>query len=268
MATMTEAPWTLAARPGETPTALRTRRDLAYFAWQQNDNAEFWRRLDTPNLSLANTRVLDLGCGHGALAVDAAAKGAAHVHGIDLDEDRIAFARTHIPDAFPTLAPRLTFGSDDLATLPPASIDIVLCKDTMEHIIELETVAAAVHRLLRPGGTFVIGTSPLYYSPFGDHGRYLGPGLPWLPVLLPEPILFRLASRKNARPIHSAADVGLNKMTPARFRSLFNPTLWSITTLRYNAGSKPLLTALNLLRRIPPFEPLATVSIYATIERR
>ncbi|MGC9269687.1 class I SAM-dependent methyltransferase [Acidiphilium sp.] len=264
-----ESPWLLTPRPGETTADFQDRRGRAFFDGQRTDSAEFWRRLGRDDIDLAGRRVLELGCGHGALSVEAAAKGATSVLGVDIDADPIAFAQRHVPQAYPDLAPALAFRCEDIAEIPDSEpFDIVLCKDTAEHILDLAGVFAQVHRLLKPGGRFVIGTSPLYYSPFGDHGRYLGPGLPWLAALLPEPLLFALASRRNGGTIRSAADVGLNKMTPARFRSLFDGSNWQVESIRYNAGDKRFMAAMRLLRRFRPIEKYFTVSIYAVIRRR
>ncbi|MCW8308435.1 methyltransferase domain-containing protein [Acidiphilium sp. PA] len=269
MAPTTVAPWRLQPASGETQHDLQQRRDRAYFAWQLADTEVFWRRLSGAAIDFTGARVLELGCGHGALSVDAAAKGAAQVLGIDLDDQRIAFAQTHAPQAYPNLAQVMAFRCVDIAAIEgEAGFDIVLCKDTFEHIMDLPGVVAEVHRLLRPGGLFVIGTSPLYYSPFGDHGRYLGSGIPWLGAWMPEPLLFRLASVKQRTKIASAADVGLNKMTPARFRALFAPNAWDVRMLRYNAGDKRLLRALSALRRLRSLETLCTVSIYTVLMRR
>lgn len=269
MAFAGEAPWAMAALPGETADALRARRDLAYFDWQIADNAAFWDRLGQPEPSVAGAHVLELGCGHGALAVDAAKRGAAAVVATDLDCDRIAFARRHVALTYPDIAGSIDFRCQSIADVPgDAVFDIVLCKDTVEHILDPPAVFAEVHRLLKPGGQFVIGTSPLYYSPFGDHGRYLGAGIPWLGALMPEPLLFALARRKQGADIRSAADVGLNKMTPTQFRAWFAGPEWAIERIRYNAGDKPMLAPMRALRRFGPFERLFTVSIYAVIVRR
>jgi SAM-dependent methyltransferase len=269
MAMKADVPWRLQAYAGESQNDLQWRRGLAFFVRQQTDNAEFWRRLGGTAINFNGAHVLELGCGHGALSVDAAARGADRVLGIDLDKQPITFAANFVPDAYPHLASVLEFRSDAIAAIEgEACFDIVLCKDTFEHILDLPGVVAEVHRLLRPGGLFVIGTSPLHYSPFGDHGRYLGPRIPWLSALMPEPLLFRLASAKQRMTINSAADVGLNKMTPAQFRKLFASDQWTFRILRYNAGDKALLNVLKILRRIRAIEPLFTVSIYAVVARR
>ncbi|MCB1883767.1 MAG: class I SAM-dependent methyltransferase [Geminicoccaceae bacterium] len=258
-------PWALPPLPGESEAALRERRDQAYFDQQREDSREWWRRMggETP---LAGLRVLDFGCGHGALAVAAAERGAAHVVGLDLDEARIAFARRKVRDDFPDLAGRVRFEARDIADLDDGPFDAVLSKDTFEHVGDLPAVLAHVRRLLRPGGRLLVGFSPLYYSPWGDHGRLWHP-LPWLHAVLPDSLLFPLAGRRRGRRITGLADVGLNGLTPRRFRALFAPDRWRIERIRYNPGDKPLMGAMRALRRLPLLEAPFTVGIYADIVR-
>jgi len=132
--------------------------------------------------------------------------------------------------------------------------------------MDLEDVVGHAWRLLKPGGQLVIGTSPLYFSPFGDHGRYFGRRLPWA-AAIPEPLLFSLASWRKDTKIKSAGDVGLNKMTPAIFRSLFQSQKWRISSINYNASDSILMSLLDVARRLKLLERYFTVSIYAVITK-
>lgn len=260
-------PWALPVLPGEHEDALRDRRALAYFDWQTEDNVEFWRRIGR-DVDVSHARILELGCGFGALSVDLARSGAAEVVGLDLDPDRISFAQRHVAASFPALDRKVHFLCQDIAEIAgDETFDFVVSKDTFEHLPDLTTIVGHIHRLLKPGGQVIIGTSPLYYSPFGDHGRYLGEGLPWLGAVVPEPLLFRLASRYRGERIRSADDVGLNKMTPAQFRAAFPVRAWRVESMRYNAGGNRLMPALNVLRSVPFLEKYATVSIYAMLTK-
>jgi 2-polyprenyl-3-methyl-5-hydroxy-6-metoxy-1,4-benzoquinol methylase len=139
-----------------------------YFAEQATEsNPEFWRRFgERPNV--AGKSVLDLGCGHGALALEMARDGA-HVIGLDPDETRVRWGSEHIA--------RLSLdGSVELRVTPIESLDeppfdLIVSKDTFEHIANVDEVLRAIRRLLKPSGQLWIGFSPLYYSPWGDHGR-------------------------------------------------------------------------------------------------
>lgn len=226
-------------------------------------NVEFWRRL--PPLDFSGLSVLDVGCGHGALAVDIARRGAAAVVGVDINEEPVVFARTYVKRHFPDLADRITFTVDDVANLTQR-FDVVVSKDSFEHIDDLDAVMLQLQRLLKPGGHLLAGFGPLYFSPFGDHGRYLWRRAPWLPALMPEPLLLKLATLRHGRPIRSPSDLGLNKLTPARFRRIIQAQGWRVQGMKYNGGDKPLLKPMRMLRAVAPLERYFTTSIYANLQ--
>lgn len=238
----------------------------AYFEHQLTEsNAEFWRRMG--DIDLAGLAVLDFGCGHGAMAIEAAGRGATRVLGVDLDEERIGFARSQLRGDYRRYAGIVDFACVDLAAVTDA-FDIVLTKDALEHIEDLDGVLREIGRVLKPGGRLLAGFGPLYYSPFGDHGRFRGrKGMPWLPVLLPERLLFALASRWLGRPVRSATDLGLNKLTPRQFRTLVQRQGWRVDAINYNQGSKPLMFMMRWLRRVPAIEKYFTVSIYTVLKK-
>ncbi len=260
-------PWKIPPQPGETETALQHRRDCAMFAYQRDSTDQFWHRID-PAPDVRGARVLDLGCGHGVLSVDIAQRGAIEVLGLDLDTTAISFASSYVPEAFAALRDTVHFVAHDIADLPGSErFDYIFSKDAFEHIIDLEGVVGHIHRLLKPGGKLILGTSPLYYSAFGDHDL-IGHRVPWL-TALPEKPLFRFAAWKNKMHWRTAADAGLNKMTPGKFRSLFQPPAWDVEMINYNVGMSPKAAPLfNALRKLPPVEKYATVSIYAHIQKR
>jgi SAM-dependent methyltransferase len=260
------APWKIPPLPGETDAALVYRRSRAMFAYQRDSTDQFWRRIG-PAPDVQGARVLDLGCGHGVLSVDLAQRGAIEVVGLDLDTDAISFASKYVPDAFPFFNDTVRFVSHDIADLAGSErFDLVFSKDAFEHILDLDGVVSHIRRLLKPGGQLILGTSPLYYSAFGDHDL-IGHRIPWLTVL-PERPLFRFAAWKNRMHWRNAADAGLNKMTPAKFRSLFQPPHWHVEMMQYNVGMNARMAALfGALRKVPPVEKFATVSIYAHIRK-
>ena len=94
--------WALSRRCGEDEESFRIRAGEVYFEAQQHETAEWWRRIGLP-VQLRGCSVLDLGCGHGALSFDAVRRGAVSVTGIDLDGDRIRFARQHLRERHPEL---------------------------------------------------------------------------------------------------------------------------------------------------------------------
>lgn len=236
---------------------------LQYFQGQQTSNGEYWRRFGA-TVDWVGKRVLEVGCGHGAMSV-AIARAGADVLGIDLDEGRIAFAERNVAQRFPHLADRLTFRAIDAASLPAEQkFDVIVSKDTFEHVADVAALLRALgERLARPDGLIYAGFSPLYYSPFGDHGR-AGLKVPWAHAVLPNRLVCAAAARHNGHPVGSLLDIGLNGNTPDQFRAAFRGSGLRVVDIAYNRGDKRLLPVLEKARkRFPRLDRFSTVSIYA-----
>ncbi len=101
----------------------------------------------------AGERILDIGCGEGALTEQIVAAGAAVV-GIDASEEMVAAAGARGLDARLIDAERLPFHGEFDAAFSNAALHWVRDHDAM---------LAGVHRALKPGGRFV--------AEFGGHGN-------------------------------------------------------------------------------------------------
>jgi SAM-dependent methyltransferase len=93
-------------------------------------------------------RVLEVGCGHGALA---AALGAAghRVTAIDADAECVADARARGVDAHVAEFPKLEGVAE-------ASFDAVLFTHSLHHVHALDAAVRRARELLAPGGTLVV----------------------------------------------------------------------------------------------------------------
>jgi trans-aconitate methyltransferase len=100
-------------------------------------------------------RILDVGCGTGALTAQIAAKGC-DVVGIDRSPAMIEQARQKYPDLHFEVKDARDFAFD----LP---FDAVFSNAALHWVREPERVIACVHRALKPGGRFV--------AEFGGHGN-------------------------------------------------------------------------------------------------
>ena len=233
-----------------------------YFQRQFASNKEYWSRFGTQP-DWRGAHVLEVGCGHGALSVDIAQAGG-RVTGVDLDTERIIFATDNVAKRFPELVERLDFLSADVTELSPdKKFDIVVSKDTFEHVDDLPGLLQALHGLLKPGGLLYAGFSPLYYSPRGDHGE-TGLLLPWAHALLPERLVMARASQVQGRRVEKVLDFGLNGRTPQDFLAAFEGSPFTIVDIAYNRGKK-LVRLLDRARSIPALERFVTVSMYATL---
>ncbi|HWB80927.1 MAG TPA: class I SAM-dependent methyltransferase [Nannocystaceae bacterium] len=112
--------------------------------------------------------VLDIGCGTGSLALRLA-PFAAHVHGLDVSSEMVRIANGK---AAADGVHDVTFHEgpfDDAVPFAPASVD-VLCAYSILHLVDdLPAALQRIHRLVKPGGSFVSSTACLRDSwvPFG-----------------------------------------------------------------------------------------------------
>jgi len=148
------------------------------------------------------TRVLDVGCGIGLYANALKGQGA-EVVGIDTNKENIEQAQAIFPD--------IVFNQAQGEHLPfkPASFDIVLLNEVLEHVEDDKKTAAECLRVLRPGGKIII-FAPNKGFPFETHGIYLGdryifgniPFLSWAPGFIrkyftPHTRIYTLSSLKK-----------------------------------------------------------------------
>ena len=134
-----------------------------------NSRATYLRRMVQQHFPVDKAaKVLDVGCGHGALIYFATQLGYSQVQGVDGSMEQVAAARL------------LGIGgvaegdlNQVLSALPDASLDVVVAFDVLEHFTreELLPFVDQVHRVLKPGGRWIIHT-PNAASPFFGSVRY------------------------------------------------------------------------------------------------
>jgi SAM-dependent methyltransferase len=137
-------------------------------------------------------RVLDFGCGTGPLGALCAKNGSASVVGLDLLDKSIARARKHCLRAGLDIQFVLEEKPDRIS-LPDNSIDVILCFDVMEHVMEYEAIIGEWARVLAPGGCVLIWWS-VWWHPYGHHLQTMIP-LPWVHVFMSDDSLLRVCAR-------------------------------------------------------------------------
>lgn len=103
--------------------------------------------------------VLDLGCGDG-LYMQALGAAGARVYGADRSAVALARATVRVPAAV-----LHEVGSDERLPLPDNCVERVWCCDTIEHVVDTQTVLSETRRVLVPGGELLVVTP--------DHPRRL-----------------------------------------------------------------------------------------------
>jgi SAM-dependent methyltransferase len=101
----------------------------------------------------AGAVVVDIGCGGGTYTRAWSELGARRVVGVDASFPQLESARSdsgHLPG--------IEFRHGDAADtgLPPGDADVVFERALVHHVADLAPVVAEAHRLLRPGGTYLI----------------------------------------------------------------------------------------------------------------
>jgi len=122
-----------------------------------------FKRLLRERLAASGLRILDIGCGTGAVAVDFGRYG--WLCASDRSVDALAFARSR---------GATTVTASDAAILPfrSESFDLVLAFDIIEHVDDDDAMVAELARVLRPGGAVAIHV-PAWPSLWSRHDEVL-----------------------------------------------------------------------------------------------
>lgn len=142
------------------------------FIYQSRERAFVSLLARERGLPLTGRRILDVGCGNGAVLADLLALGAeaADLHGVDLLEDRVEAARRRLP------ACRIEVGDARALPYEDASFDLVLGFTLLSSVVDAEArraVASEMLRVLKPGGLIVLYDFRL--NPTNRHVRPLKP---------------------------------------------------------------------------------------------
>jgi SAM-dependent methyltransferase len=111
----------------------------------------FVRRDIEPLLPQHAARVLEVGCGAGATLAWLKQSGRADwVAGIELSEAAAEQARSRLDQVLQGEV------EDLIDRFEPGSLDLVLCLDVLEHLVDPWAILARLRSLLRPGGQVIV----------------------------------------------------------------------------------------------------------------
>jgi SAM-dependent methyltransferase len=208
-------------------------------------------------------RVLDFGCGSGPLSVLCAQHGARSVTGIDLSSTSIARAKSLVNGTDGKINFILEESADRIS-LPDNSVDVIVCFDVMEHVMNYQALIAEWARVLSPGGCVLIWWS-VWWHPYGHHMHTMIP-LPWVHVFMSDESLFRVCARIYDTPhfqprIWHFDDNGKRKPNPYAGRVVFDD-LNKLTIRRFDKA----IDEAGLHRRRKQIDPF-TGSSFADLKK-
>ncbi len=235
--------------------------------------AERWIETFPVELDLTDKRVVEVGCGFGALCVVAARCGARHVLGVELEKADADKARSLVAENFPEVSNRVDFR--DYASLEsPATegqFDVVLSQNCFEHYARPEEVLLRMAALLKPGGLLYAGFGPLWESPFGSHLWSICK-LPWAHLWAGE----QLIHEHNRVRAHDQRDswkaLGLNQVELPRFQRMFQQLddcrlLYFCANQTILKRSWFLFMLLEIGKMLPFLERYLTISLFVIVQK-
>jgi SAM-dependent methyltransferase len=169
-------------------TAIERGRPSYSWRYGQDRRLEMVRRY----IDLQGARVLDVGCGIGTY-VRRFRQYTDDVHGIEVEEERVAEASQELPNIVLAVGEALPYPDDHF--------DLVFSNEVIEHVQDDRRTAQEMVRVTKPGGLIAL-FAPNRLYPFETHGAYLGgryvfgnvPLVNWFP----DPIRDRLAPHVRA----------------------------------------------------------------------
>ena len=181
--------------------------------------------LERHGLQLQAKAILDVGCGYGGVLSALAERfRPGKALGIDLDAEMVRSGQAKV-----TAGVRLEVR--DFFHMGEETFDLIVIRDVLEHIVNVEAALETAWRTLKPGGKAYVSFAP-FYSPFGGH-QHNAAGifsyLPWLQFLSADRFrrLLRLEgnSYKSGRSLDADIESVLRtRLTLAGFRRTMDRT--------------------------------------------
>jgi SAM-dependent methyltransferase len=178
----------------------------AYYRTGEHVGAEqsrLWRVAEQePSLLRVGRTAVDIGCGDGHLCADLANRGWQTVVGIDVSRSRVVRARQRYPHL------RLLDTPIATAQLAPASVDLLVLDNVIEHLPDPLSTVRELGSYIAPGGQFVIIT------PSMDSGHFRLLGRRWTPELAPHAHIYLFTPASLERLLFEA---GLRSVSTGSF---------------------------------------------------
>lgn len=199
--------------------------------------------------SMSGKQVLEIGHGMGADLTTAALNGA-HAHGIDLTQNHHEICKRTLADA--NCEADLRLGNAGALPFDSESMDIVYSLGVLHHTDNTVRCITEAHRVLRPGGTFVMA---LYHYWSLPHLWLVGKGTL-------NGSLFKLGHKK----LLSTVEAGADGVTISPLVKLYTPRI--VRTILEDFSSVEISIHGLAYKRIPIFGRFIPKTMGEAMERR
>jgi len=261
--------------------ALRQHHDDQVRYDQQIDNARDYVLpfVEKTKPVTAGMRVLEIGCGEGGVLKPFADRGALCL-GVELDEKRIILANKFLADEVARGQMRFltknVYDEDFLAEYA-GSFDLIILKDTIEHVPNQEAFIPYLKKFLKPGGQIFFGFPP-WQMPFGGHqqlalGKWTSK-MPWY-HLLPRGLYHKLlkAGGEDEGRIEALMEIRDTRISIERFERIIRQSGLRVLhkqhylinpIYRFKFGLKPRKQS-PIITAIPYVRDFLTTCVYYTV---
>jgi SAM-dependent methyltransferase len=227
----------------------------------------------------AGMKVLEIGCGEGGVLAPFIELGCICI-GVDLDEPRIALANNFFAKEVSEGKVQFLYKNvydDDFLQQYRNAFDLIILKDTIEHIPEQEKFIPYLKNLLAERGQVFFGFPP-WYMPFGGHQQVcqskIASKLPYYHIL-PRGIYKSLLKMmgEDDRTITALMEVYDTRITIERFEKIVNKSGFNVKNkqhylfnpiYRYKFGVQPR-KQWGPITMIPFFRNFVTTCVYYTV---
>jgi len=186
----------------------------SYFEHEYRKGGSMVERFLSISKEWVGGRGLDFGCGVGGLTYRLA-EHCSHVVGIDLEQDKMDFARRQSKNLGVKNVEFVQYDGGEVP-LADASFDVIFCVDVVEHLPNPERFVTDFYRLLKPGGWFLLSFGPPWYHAHGKHMWVKLPGW-WSHLLFPRSSVMKAAGYPVT---NSWSDIGIQRLSVGKMERI------------------------------------------------